>query len=163
MKLDLLITLTLNLVKPQPKVREVLLSSSCDVASITHDDLHISDSEVSVLTEGVLKVISIVNDMLKARSINKMASAITSSEISYKDSKVLSNALNSLGEVPLWTSVALYRMSHNCLNSPYLIVIYCQDNLRMYKRWLSAQYDSKWMIRAVQTSPGDGQGKCHIP
>ena len=137
MKLDLLIALTLNLVKPQPKGREVLLSSSCDVASITHDDLHISDSEVSVLTEGVLKVISIVNDMLKAKSINKMASAITSSEISYKDSKVLSNALNSLGEVPLWTSVALYRMSHNCLNSPYLIVIYCHDNLRMYKRWLS--------------------------
>ena len=31
-------------------------------------------------------------------------------------------------------------MLHNRLNSSYLIVIYFHLNLRMYKRWLDAQY-----------------------
>ena len=80
MKLDLLITLILNLVKPQPKVREVLLSAIGDITKITREDRPISDAEISAFEEGVARVILIANDTLKSRSVNEMASIASSSE-----------------------------------------------------------------------------------
>ena len=80
MKLDLLITLILNLVKPQPKVREVLLSANGDITKITREDRPISDAEISAFEESVARVILIANDTLKSRSVNEMASIASSSE-----------------------------------------------------------------------------------
>ncbi len=80
MKLDLLITLILNLVKPQPKVRELLLSANGDITKITREDRPISDAEISAFEESVARVILIANDTLKSRSVNEMASIASSSE-----------------------------------------------------------------------------------
>lgn len=80
MKLDLLITLILNLVKAQPKVREVLLSANGDITKITREDRPISDAEISAFEESVARVILIANDTLKSRSVNEMASIASSSE-----------------------------------------------------------------------------------
>ena len=80
MKLDLLITLILNLVKPQPKVRELLLSAIGDITKITREDRPISDAEISAFEESVARVILIANDTLKSRSVNEMASIASSSE-----------------------------------------------------------------------------------
>jgi len=49
MKLDLLLTLTTNIVKPQPRVREMLLSLNNNVAAVTKDNLLLTDSEISAL------------------------------------------------------------------------------------------------------------------
>ena len=78
LKLDLLITLILNLVKP--KVREVLLSANGDITKITREDRPISDAEISAFEESVARVILIANDTLKSRSVNEMASIASSSE-----------------------------------------------------------------------------------
>ena len=80
MKLDLLITLILNLVKAQPKVREVLLSAIGDITKITREDRPISDAEISAFEKSVARVILIANDTLKSRSVNEMASIASSSE-----------------------------------------------------------------------------------
>jgi len=80
MKLDLLITLILNLVKPQPKVRELLLSANGDITKITREDRPISGAEISAFEESVARVILIANDTLKSRSVNEMASIASSSE-----------------------------------------------------------------------------------
>ena len=80
MKLDLLITLILNLVKAQPKVREVLLSAIGDITKITREDRPISDAEISAFEESVARVILIANDTLKSRSVNEMASIASSSD-----------------------------------------------------------------------------------
>ena len=80
LKLDLLITLILNLVKAQPKVREVLLSAIGDITKITREDRPISDAEISAFEESVARVILIANDTLKSRSVNEMASIASSSE-----------------------------------------------------------------------------------
>ena len=83
MKLDLLITLTLNIVKPQPKVREVLLAPTEDITTVIREDLPIGDAEISSFKESVSKLVQIANDTLKARSINEMASVINSPNLSY--------------------------------------------------------------------------------
>ena len=80
MKLDLLITLILNLVKAQPKVREVLLSAIGDITKITREDRPISDAEISAFEKSVARVILIANDTLKSRSVNEMASIASSSD-----------------------------------------------------------------------------------
>jgi len=80
MKLDLLITLILNLVKPQPKVRELLLSANGDITKITREDRPISDAEISAFEKSVARVILIANDTLKSRSVNEMASIASSSD-----------------------------------------------------------------------------------
>ena len=61
MKLDLLLTLTLTLLKPQPRVREVLLSLNDNVAAIRKENLVLTDVEILALEGSVVKVISIAN------------------------------------------------------------------------------------------------------
>ena len=68
MKLDLLFTLTTHLVKPQPRVREILLSLNDNVAAVRRENVLLTDAEICALESSVGKVISIANDTLKART-----------------------------------------------------------------------------------------------
>ena len=140
MKLDLLITLTLNIVKPQPKVREVLLALTGDITTVFREDLPIGGAEISLFKESVSKLVQIANATLKARSVNEMASVINSPNLTYIAAQQLCSALNNQEPVLLWNAIIMYQMAHNRVDSPYLIVIYCHSSLRMYKKWLDAQY-----------------------
>jgi len=132
MKLDLLFTLTTSLVKPQPRVREILLSLNDNVAAIRKENLLLTDVEICALESSVAKVISITNDTLKARSVDGMAGSISGPTLSDENAQQLCRSLNSIDDPQLWHSVALYRMAHGRLTSPYMIVIQCHANLLMY-------------------------------
>ena len=64
MKLDLLFTLTMHVVKLQPRVREILLSLNNNVAAIRRESMLLSDMEVAALVDSMVKVVSIANDTL---------------------------------------------------------------------------------------------------
>ena len=139
MKLDLLFTLTSHIVKLQPRVREILLSLNDNVAAIKKENMLLSESEVTALCNSMKKVISLANDTLKARNTNGMAETICGSTLRLEDAQLLSKVLNGIEDLELWRAVALYRMSHGRMTSPYMIVVNCHMNLTTYKRWLDSQ------------------------
>ena len=139
MKLDLLFTLPSHIVKLQPRVREILLSLNDDVAAVREENMILTDAEVTSLCNSMKKVVSIVNDTLKARNVKGMSEAICGMNLHLEDAKLLSRALNEVDEMELWHAVALYRMSHGRMTSPYMIIVNCHMNLNTYKRWLDSQ------------------------
>ena len=57
----------------------------------------------------------------------------------FEDARLLCKVLNIIDDLELWHAVALYRMSHGRITSPYMTVINCHSNLTMYKKWLDSQ------------------------
>ena len=139
MKLDLLFTLTTHVVKLQPRVREILLSLNDNVAAIRRENMLLSDMEVATFVNSMVKVVSIANDTLKARNVDGMAESICGPTLWFEDARLLCRALNMIDDMELWHAVALYRMSHGRITSPYMTVINCHSNLTMYKKWLDSQ------------------------
>ena len=139
MKLDLLFTLTTHIVKLQPRVREILLSLNNNVAAVRRENMLLSDIETAALVSSMEKVVSIANDSLKARNVDCMASSICGPTLWFDDARQLCRSLNVVDNLELWHAVALYRMAHGKITSPYMTVINCHTNLSMYKRWLDSQ------------------------
>ena len=139
MKLDLLFTLTTHIVKLQPRVREILLSLNNNVAAVRRENMLLSDIETAALVSSMEKVVSIANDSLKARNVDCMASSICGPTLWFDDARQLCRSLNAVDNLELWHAVALYRMAHGKITSPYMTVINCHTNLSMYKRWLDSQ------------------------
>ena len=52
----------------------------------------------------------------------------------FEDARLLCKVLNIIDDLELWHAVALYRMSHGRITSPYMTVINCHSNLTMYKK-----------------------------
>ena len=96
-----------------------------------------------------MKVVSIANNTLKARNIDGMASSVFGPTLSFSDAKSLCRSLNAIDDIELWHAVALYRMAHGRITSPYMTVIQCHANLNMYKKWLDSQYGFFVSDRAV--------------